>query len=153
MRNTTIILIFTLSFSFVGCSSEAPQTPPTPKTPETPAPGVGSTEESISTGTTEHSKTITVAGNIFRILVKGLIAPNAVLDVSIVQSRGTPATAIRVWVGDESGVGSMKTKVHSHGARSHAHAQAPAKLPANSALWIEVQNADGTTGSEPIQLD
>jgi len=152
MRNTTIISIITLCLSLIGCGDEPQKTPPTPEV-KPPAPVVENKDESGSTGTSEHVETITVAGNTFRVTVKGSIAPSAVLDVSIVQTSGTPAAAIRVWIGDASGVGSVKTKSHSHGASSHVHAQAPAKLPANSELWIEVQNADGTSGSGSVELN
>jgi hypothetical protein len=152
MRNTTIISIITLCLSLIGCGDEPQKTPPTPEV-KPPAPVVENKDESGSTGTSEHVETITLAGNTFRVTVKGSIAPSAVLDVSIVQTSGTPAAAIRVWIGDASGVGSVKTKSHSHGASSHVHAQAPAKLPANSELWIEVQNADGTSGSGSVELN
>ena len=152
MRNTTIISIITLCLSLIGCGDEPQKPPPTPEV-KPPAPVVENKDESGSTGTSEHVETITLAGNTFRVTVKGSIAPSAVLDVSIVQTSGTPAAAIRVWIGDASGVGSVKTKSHSHGASSHVHAQAPAKLPANSELWIEVQNADGTSGSGSVELN
>jgi len=152
MRNITIISIITLCLSLIGCGDEPQKTPPTPEV-KPPAPVVENKDESGSTGTSEHVETITLAGNTFRVTVKGSIAPSAVLDVSIVQTSGTPAAAIRVWIGDASGVGSVKTKSHSHGASSHVHAQAPAKLPANSELWIEVQNADGTSGSGSVELN
>jgi len=152
VRNTTIISIITLCLSLIGCGDEPQKTPPTPEV-KPPAPVVENKDESGSTGTSEHVETITLAGNTFRVTVKGSIAPSAVLDVSIVQTSGTPAAAIRVWIGDASGVGSVKTKSHSHGASSHVHAQAPAKLPANSELWIEVQNADGTSGSGSVELN
>ena len=154
MRNTTNILILTLSLSLVGCGSETPHTPPTPPTPEVkpPAPVVDTSEENISTGNSEHVETISIAGSTFRVSVKGSIAPNAEIDVSIVQTSGTPTGAIRVWVGDESGIGSMKIRVHSHGARSHARPKAPATLPENCALWIEVQRTDGTSESGVFAL-
>lgn len=155
MRNTTIISTTLSLLVLIGCGSESKEKASAPETatPKAPAPADNHAHENVSTGTSDVAKTITVAGNTFNVTVKGSITPNAILDVSIIQSSGTPATAIRVWVGDASGVGSMKIKVHSHGASSHAHAKAPAKLPANSALWIEVQNTDGTSGSGSIQVD
>ena len=153
MRNITIISIITLCLSLIGCGDEPQKTPPTPEV-KPPAPVVENKDESGSTGTSRIREIMmVVAGNTFRVLVKGSIAPSAVLDVSIVQTSGTPAAAIRVWMGEASGVGSVKTKSHSHGASSHVHAQAPAKLPANSELWIEVQNADGTSGSGSVELN
>ncbi len=153
MRNTTIISTTISMLLLIGCGAESQETPPTPDVKVTTPAVVDNAHENVATGPSEVTKTLTVAGNTFRVLVKGSITPNAVLDVSIVQTTGTPAAAIRVWVGDESGVGSLKVKVHSHGTSSHAHAKAPAKLPENSALWIAVQNADGTSGSGSIQLN
>ena len=152
MRNTTIILTTISILLPIGCGTESPE-PPTPDVKAvTPAGAIDNAHEAVATSPSEVTKTLAIAGNTFRVLVKGSLTPNAVLDVSIVQSTGTPAAAIRVWIGDESGVGSLKIKVHSHGTSSHAHAKAPAKLPENSALWIEVQNVDGTSGSGSIQL-
>ena len=152
MHNSTIITIITLSLSLVGCGDEPQKTPTAPEVIP-PAPVVDISDEPVSTSTSELVETISLAGNTYSVTVKGSIAPNAVVDVSIVQTSRTPAAAIRVWVGDESGVGSMKIRVHSHGARSHARPQAPSTLPENSAIWIEVQLADGTseTGSIAVQ--
>lgn len=152
MRNTKIILLFSLSFSFVVCCSDNSQTPPIPDV-KPPAPVVDTSEETIPTGAPKHVETISVAGNSYRVTVKGSIAPNAILDVSIIQVGGTLATAIRVWVGEVSGVGSVKTRVHSHGERSHARPQSPATLPENSALWIEVQRTNGATESVSVHLN
>lgn len=156
MRNTTIISIITLSLSLVSCGGENESPKPTVQpTPEVkpPAPVVTNTHENISTGSSLSTNSLTIAGITLNVTVNGSIAPNALLDVSIIQRDGVPAAAIRVWVGDASGVGSIKTKAHSHGASSHVHAQAPATLPTNSALWIEVQNAEGSSGSGSIQLN
>ena len=158
MLTVTHILILGTILLLTSCGGKeesATSKPAPPQATETKAipVAVDNSHENVSTGTSEVSKTLTIAGNTFNVLVKGSITPNAVLDVSIVQSSGAPAAAIRVWVGDESGVGSLKVRVHSHGASSHAHAKAPAKLPQNSALWIEVQNTDGTSGSGSIQVN
>ena len=155
MHNTAIISAITLSLALVGCGDEQEKEPQTPVAPEviSPAPAVDTSDEPVLAGVPEQVQTISIAGNTYRVTVKGLIAPNAVTDVSIVQTSRTPAAAtIRVWVGDESGVGSMKIKVHSHGARSHARPQAPSTLPENSAIWIEVQLADGTFDSGSIVI-
>ena len=147
MRNSTIISLIILILSLVGCGDEPQKTPQTPTAPTTkpPATVVENSDEIISTGIASLVETISLVGNTYRVTVRGSIASNAILDVSIIQISGTPTAAIRVWVGDESGVGSIKTRVHSHGARSHARPQAPSSLPENSALWIEVQLADGTS--------
>lgn len=152
MRNPTIISIIIVGLSLAGCGDEAQKTPQTPTTPEVnpQARVVENSDENISTGIASLVETISLVGNTYRVAVRGSIASNAMLDVSIIQTSGTPTAAIRVWVGDESGVGSIKTRMHSHGARSHARPQAPSSLPENSALWIEVQGADGSSESGSI---
>jgi hypothetical protein len=156
MRNYTTILSFTSTLIFLacfGCKNEAESsavTPPTPApvttTAETPE------EDTLKIDSNQQNKqTITLAGITLEVTVQGTIAPNAMLDVSILQTAGGHASAIRLWVGDESGVGSVKTKTHSHGAASHAHVQAPAKLPAGSAVWVEVQTPSGEKESGKIE--
>ena len=151
MRNTTIISILTLSFSLIGCDSNSSEPSPTPEV-KPPAPAVTNTDDTINNGISQSTNTLTIGNITLQVTVKGSITPNGSLDVSLIQTSGPPAAAIRVWVGDASGVGSMKTRTHSHGSSSHAHAKAPATLPADSALWIEVQNADGTSGSGSLSL-
>ena len=151
MRNTTIISLITLTLSLGGCGSETPQATTKPEV-KPPAPVVKDSHNTNSSGTQYFEHTLTLAGVTLDIRVQGSIAPNAVLDISIVQTGGDPPTAIRVYVGDASGVGSVKTKAHSHGTSYHVTAQAPATLPENSSLWIEVQNADGSTGYSAIHI-
>ena len=155
-KTTTYISIITLALclSLVGCGNEGNSKDSTPQpdpAPTTPADDYSN--ESTPRDTEQHSTTMTFAGVTLNVTVLGSIAPNAVLDVTIVQTAGALPTAIRVYVGDASGVGSVKTKVHSHGASSHAHVRVPATLPANCSLWIEVQNADGTFGSGSFHVN
>ena len=155
MCKTSYIWIIALCLSFFGCSNENETTnseikPPSPiVTP--PSPGDDTSRDTNDTSRTVN--TVTLAGVTLNITIQGSLAPNAVLDVSLVQTAGRPATAFRVWIGDESGVGSIKTKTHSHGNSSHVHARAPATLPANCAVWIEVQNAEGERESGSVGLD
>ncbi|HIO53252.1 MAG TPA: hypothetical protein EYN32_06385 [Phycisphaerales bacterium] len=160
MRNYTTILTFTSTLIFLacfGCNNEADSTAVTPPSPA-PAPApVTTTVETPEEDTLkidsnqQYKQTITLAGITLEVTVQGTIAPNAMLDVSILQTAGGHASAIRLWVGDESGVGSIKTKTHSHGAASHAHVQAPAKLPVGSAVWVEVQTPSGEKESGKIE--
>ncbi len=56
--------------------------------------------------------------------------------------------AVRFWIGDPSGKGSIKAKASiediDEPTRWHTHAEIPDPLPANSKLWIEVEDAEGT---------
>ena len=101
---------------------------------------------------TQKVHAVTLAGINLEVTVGGTLVPNADIDVQLIQTSGNRATAIRLWVGDASGVGSVKTRVHSHGASYHATAQVPATLPTNCALWIEVQNSAGQRESISIHF-
>ena len=137
--------------ALLGCSDEVQQSPPEKEV--APSSTVKENSPEIKNDSTaQNTHTLMVAGITLDISVKGSIAPNAMLDVSLVETSGGPASAIRLWIGDETGVGSVKIRVHSHGSSSHALVQSPATLPANSMLWIEVQNADGTSGSGSLSL-
>lgn len=52
-------------------------------------------------------------------------------------------TAVRVWVGVESGDGSMKARADRTGETWHAHAEAPAVLPEGSKVWVELELKSG----------
>jgi hypothetical protein len=65
----------------------------------------------------------------------------AVLDIDV---EGAAAETVRAWVGIESGRGSLKAKVEGEDGSYHGHLEVPATLPEGSAIWIELQAADGT---------
>ncbi len=48
--------------------------------------------------------------------------------------------AVRFWIGTEDGKGSMKAKAELEQDNWHAHAEVPNPIPAQSKLWIEVEN-------------
>jgi len=163
MRNhTTFLTIFSalVFLTCIGCGGEdvSKTTPTATAKPVTSTPSiVDSTPTTptdkpsiVNNNNQQYVNTVTLAGITLQVTVKGVIAPKAMIDISLLQTAGGSASAIRVWVGDESGVGSLKIKTHSHGASSHAQAQAPATLPANSAVWVEVQTPSGGKESGKI---
>jgi len=101
-------------------------------------------------GKTTHK--ITLANVALEVRYRGDGTPGSELDVSLRTVGGNRPATIRVWVGIESGKGSRKTKVHSHGSTFHAHANVPSELPKGSALWIEVQTTNGERESGSIEL-
>lgn len=158
MHNTTKSLaLSSISFALLlsGCGNEddtkvnAPQPSPQLVTPEVEIPKQGDTQSPSAQAT----NSVTVAGITLEVTVRGALWPNAEFDIHLIQTGGSRVTAIRLWVGDESGVGSVKTRVHSHGASYHATAQAPSTLPEECALWIEVQNASGERETTFIALN
>ena len=73
-----------------------------------------------------------------------------VLDVEV--SGGVPST-VRAWVGVESGQGSLKAKLDKEGDDYHGHVEVPATLPAGSAVWIELEDAQGKKSKASFKLE
>mgnify|MGYP006969362157 CR=1 FL=1 len=72
-----------------------------------------------------------------------------VLDVEV--SGGAPA-AVRAWVGVESGQGSLKAKLDKEGDDYHGHVEVPATLPSGSAVWVEIEDAQGKRSTASFKL-
>lgn len=64
------------------------------------------------------------------------------IDVTIV-GPADGYTAIRVWVGVESGEGSVKARADRAGEAWHAHAEVPSPIPADSMIWVELELKSG----------
>ena len=150
------LALSTISFALLllGCGNEneSKVSPPQPSPPlVTPEVEISNQGDSQSPSA-QATNSVTLAGITLEVTVGGALWPNAEFDIQLIQTGGSRVTAIRLWVGDESGVGSVKTRVHSHGASYHATAQAPSTLPENCALWIEVQNASGERETSSVAL-
>ncbi len=146
------LLVGTTIF-LVACNGEdSPATAPVETKQPTNKPLVDETSGQTQGSGESSTSTVKIGGITFHVKVAGTLKPNAALDVSIAQAGGARPAAIRVWVGVESGVGSIKTKTHSHGSTYHAHATAPATIPANCAVWIEVQAANGNRSAGSVVL-
>ena len=144
----TLFISITVCLALIGCTSESDSQEQAPKPRVTlPPPQV------VPVAPSRTTASLSLAGITLRVTMKGTLQPGAEIDVQLVQTSGSPAIGIRLWVGNESGVGSVKTKSHSHGASHHAIPQAPNPLPANSALWIEVESAMGERESGSIALN
>ena len=70
-------------------------------------------------------------------------APEEELHIDLELTSGPMPEAIRLWIGTESGEGSMKTKAEMDGNNSHVHVTCPATITDATALWIEVKDANG----------
>jgi hypothetical protein len=60
--------------------------------------------------------------------------------------------AIRIWVGNETSKGSAKAKADMHGDHGHADVEIPAILPEGSAVWIQVDPAEGALAKASLPL-
>lgn len=61
-------------------------------------------------------------------------------------------SAIRIWVGNEAGEGSIKQKAGADGGgHYHAHVELDETWPEDSQVWIEIETADGSErGAYPL---
>lgn len=101
----------------------------------------------------EHALgTITIGGTTLEVTISGAIEPNGEVDADIVHTGGPAPAAVRLWIGEESGVGSLKTKADGHDDHFHGRAEVPPRVPAGAALWIEVESASGERASAPLSL-
>ena len=57
-----------------------------------------------------------------------------------VSSATDKVHAVRFWIGTEDGKGSMKAKAELEKDNWHTHAEVPNPIPAQSKLWVEVEN-------------
>ena len=73
----------------------------------------------------------------------------AVLDIEV---SGAGVAAVRAWVGNESGRGSMKSKVDGEDGIYHGHVEVPATLADASAIWIEVEASNGTRSKTSFDM-
>jgi len=89
------------------------------------------------------SESMSLAGVAIDINMKGTLRPNSEYQGEITLISGKQGATVRLWIGDESGAGSMKYKANEHGDHYHAFAVVPKEINTKTALWIEVQSVSG----------
>lgn len=79
-------------------------------------------------------------------IVAGKDAP---IDVTVTPAAGATAkaVAVRFWIGTQDAKGSVKAKAEIENAsepnRWHVHAEIPNPMPAESKLWVEIEDDKG----------
>jgi hypothetical protein len=131
-----------------ACGSQEPETPNTQKTIEAPKAPVKTTTSDTGHGHDhgeQHtiSMSLSLAGVTLDITAQGTLQPNSEYHLEMALIEGAPGATGRVWIGEASGVGSMKTKADGHGDHYHGHAIVPKEINEKTALWIEVQSVTG----------
>mgnify|MGYP006439672225 FL=1 len=96
--------------------------------------------------------TVTVAGGTFAVSMTGEITPSTELHFDITQTFGPPINTLRLWIGDKSATGSLKSKSTSDDGHFHAHVEAHITLSMDSALWIEANTSSGDREAATIKL-
>lgn len=96
--------------------------------------------------------TFTIAGGTFTVAMTGNIAPITELHFDIVQTAGPTIDTLRLWIGDESATGSLKSKTTAHDNHFHAHVETPVTLSMDTALWIEADSTSGDRQRTSVSL-
>ena len=96
---------------------------------------------------------ITIGETTLEVTVGGEPHPNETLHVDLLHTSGPLPSSVRVWFGDQSGVGSMKGKGIGSNGKYHADAEVPDPVTATMQLWVEVENdGDRSAGSLTVEL-
>tara|TARA_R110002072_G_scaffold42064_13_gene118265 strand:+ start:58334 stop:58855 length:522 start_codon:yes stop_codon:yes gene_type:complete len=96
---------------------------------------------------------VIVADSTLSVSAGGEITPNATLHIEIEHTAGRIPSAIRLWIGTDSGENSLKSKASRSGNMYIAKAEVPAELTPEDALWIEIETSNGERISSSIALN
>jgi len=153
----SVVLSFVVATAaLVGCDRDDhghPHDAPKPQSTTTPAVGGDAqpmADDHDNTGSSTQHKLgdVTVAGYTFTVTQTSAITPGKEADITLVQTAGTgEPKAVRIWIGNESGEGSVKVRTHKHGSKMEAHVEVPDPLAADAKLWVEVETADAKQAS------
>ena len=150
--SNTVLLGTLLLVTACGSKEEVVNTPkPAPTPPPTSTPAQSAHGHSHGNQPI-ISMSLSLVGVTLDINAQGTLRPNAEYHIEIALVAGTPGAVVRLWIGDESGVGSMKSKADGHGDHYHAHAIVPKEINEKTALWIEVQSVTGDRATGKIAL-
>lgn len=89
-------------------------------------------------------------------IVAGKDAP---IDVTITPAAGATAkvAAVRFWIGTQDAKGSVKAKAEIEDPKEpnrwHVHAEIPNPMPADSKLWVEIEDDKGVTAVGSFALN
>ncbi len=95
---------------------------------------------------------VVIAGTTLEVSAGGQINPGAELNVNIKHIDGPIPAEIRLWIGNPAGDGAMRSKTEHSGGNYHAHAEMPAVINDDTALWIEIETTSGERVSSSVPL-
>lgn len=94
---------------------------------------------------------VVIAGRTLSITLHGPVNAGSSIHADITAS-GEPFDALRAWIGNETGEGSLKAKAAGTGPVYHIDLEAPANMDDSTAVWLEIQNSGKkSTSSVPIK--
>ena len=164
MRTFTHSLLLGTLLLMTACgeptSPEEPTKPTAAEKPAVKAPTPAPTATPAATAAHGHSNgiqptistSLSLANVTLNIAGQGTLKPMSQYRFNIGLVAGTPGAIVRLWIGEESGVGSVKSKANGHGDHYHASAIVPKEVNEKTALWIEVQSVTGERETARIAL-
>ena len=141
---------------FAGCEKQpattSTNTRPTESVTHTHDDGTVHTHSNNAQG--HHGKPIdlgTATAGVFSLRAardEGAITPGGDAPIDVWVSGGTAkVVAVRLWIGTEDAKGSIKARaeieVPTEPNHWHTHAEVPDPLPADSKLWVEIEDDQG----------
>lgn len=135
MKHLPLLFASVLPFAACGKSGTEVVTPPKAGAPA-PADDHGH-------GTPHDLGSMTIGAHTFELVQFGKVeaGQEVAVELTFAKDKALPGT-LRAWIGIESGEGSMKAKVGKdadHPNALHGHVDVPAKIPAGSKLWLEIE--------------
>lgn len=103
-------------------------------------------------GETHELGSLTVAGVTLEVSITGIIEPGAELHVGLDPSGDAAPETIRLWIGEESGVGSLKAKANSHGDHFDGHVEVPGEFGPGAKLWLQVESSNGASETKGLDI-
>jgi hypothetical protein len=95
---------------------------------------------------------VAIGDTILGVSSAGRFESGSDVDVEVVVTGGPEPAAVRLWIGQQSGIGALKIKAHAHDDQFHGLVKVPAELANDAALWIEVESSDGKRESKSLAL-
>ncbi|MEQ1632351.1 MAG: hypothetical protein ABL997_08260 [Planctomycetota bacterium] len=148
--NAMFPCVLSVSFLLVACSKESPHGG-APTGSHVHADGTVHQDEPAKAPHVHTDRQdlgeIVVGGHAIHVFQVAAMVPGKEGDFDLDFAAGaTLPTAVRGWIGAESGQGSMKVRFGKETAtRMHGHPEVPSPLPDGSALWIEVEGPSGVS--------
>lgn len=156
MRWFHLLASLPLVLGIAGCSKDStPGANPKDGAPsQTPPANQSHSGDVIELGTTSIGRFSAHATRDRGDIVPGKDAP---IDVTVTSTDGSAkVSAVRFWIGLEDAKVSVKAKAAIENPaqpdRWHTHAEIPSPLPDGSALWVEIEAADGATSLGKFDL-
>lgn len=67
----------------------------------------------------------------------------APVDLFVTPGEGVKVATVRAWIGTQDAKGSIKAKMDLEKDNYHNHVEVPKPLPADSKLWVEIEDDKG----------